>query len=223
MRLRALLLTLAALLTGACTPVTGEPATPAPAASEASAQLDALTVASARPMTGYSRDRFPHWRKVDDNCDVRDAVLKRDGTAVQASRTCKITKGSWFSPYDAKTYTSADVIDIDHMVPLANAWRSGADGWTDDQRAEFANDLARPQLLAVSRTTNRAKGDQDPSQWKPANRGYWCEYARRWIVVKSFWTLTVTEREKSALREMLGTCRAQSSGPPTSSPSPAAS
>jgi hypothetical protein len=172
-------------------------------------------------MTGYSRDRFPHWRKVDEYCDVRDAVLKRDGTGVQATRTCRITKGSWYSPYDARTYTDPDQIDIDHMVPLANAWRSGADGWTDDQRADFANDLTRPQLLAVSRATNRAKGDQDPSQWKPANRDYWCAYAQRWIAVKSHWKLTVTDREKSELREMLGTCQAQSSGPATSSPAPA--
>jgi hypothetical protein len=223
-RSRVLLVALAAAVLGGCTALNaGEPATPAPAASEAAGQLDALTVAAARPMTGYSRDLFPHWRKVDENCDVRDAVLKRDGTAVQATRTCKITKGSWYSQYDAKTYTDPDQIDIDHMVPLANAWRSGADTWTDEQRTEFANDLTRPQLLAVSRSTNRAKGDQDPSQWKPANRDYWCEYARRWITVKSFWTLTVTEREKSALREMLGTCRVQSSGPPTSSPSPAGS
>jgi hypothetical protein len=215
-------LVLAALLAG-CTPITGAPTAPTPAESEAAAQLDGLAVANARPMTGYSRDKFPHWRKVDEYCDVRDAVLKRDGTAVQATRTCKITKGSWFSPYDAKTYSDPDLIDIDHMVPLANAWRSGADSWPDDRRAEFANDLTRPQLLAVSRATNRAKGDQDPSQWKPANRDYRCEYARRWIVVKSFWGLTVTDREKTALREMLGTCRAQSSGPPTSSPSPAGS
>ena len=218
----ALPLVLAAALLGGCTPLTtGEAASPAP--SEATAQLDALTVAAAHSMTGYSRDRFPHWRKVDENCDVRDAVLKRDGTGVKATRTCKVTKGTWLSQYDAKTFKNPDLIDIDHMVPLANAWRSGADGWTDDQRAEFANDLTRPQLIAVSRSTNRSKGDQDPSTWKPANRDFWCEYARRWIVVKAFWKLTVTDREKSALREMLGTCRAQSSGPPTSSPAPAGS
>ena len=134
---------------------------------------------------------------------------------VQATKTCKITKGSWYSAYDGKTYTDPDLIDIDHMVPLADAWRSGADTWTDDQRTEFANDLTRPQLLAVSRATNRSKGDQDPSQWKPANRDYWCEYASRWIAVKSYWKLTVTSSEKSSLREMLGRCRAQSSGPPT--------
>jgi len=207
----------AAVLLGGCEPIVGGPqaSAPAPAASAAAAQLDALTVASPHSMSGYSRDRFPHWRRVDENCDTRDAVLKRDGTDVQATKTCKITKGSWYSAYDGKTYTDPDLIDIDHMVPLADAWRSGADTWTDDQRTEFANDLTRPQLLAVSRATNRAKGDQDPSQWKPANRDYWCEYATRWMAVKSYWKLTVTSSEKSSLREMLGRCRAQSSGPPT--------
>ena len=113
-------------------------------------------------MTGYTRDRFPHWRQVDENCDVRDAVLKRDGTGVQTSRTCKVTRGSWFSAYDAKTYTDPDQIDIDHMVPLANAWRSGADGWTDEQRTEFANDLTRPQLMAVSAVDQPVKGRPGP-------------------------------------------------------------
>ena len=224
MRFALPLVLAATLLAGGCTALpAGGSGPPTPQTSEAAAQLDALTVAPAHPMTGYSRDRFPHWRKVDEHCDVRDAVLKRDGTGVQATQTCKITKGTWSSPYDGKTYTDPDLIDIDHMVPLAAAWRAGADVWTDDQRADFANDLVRPQLLAVSRATNRAKGDQDPSQWKPANRGFWCDYSRRWIAVKSYWKLTVTDREKSALREMLGTCRAQSSGPPISSPAPAGS
>jgi hypothetical protein len=211
-----------ALTLGGCPAVGGQSAAPSGAAESAAvAQLDALTVAPPRPMTGYSRERFPHWRKVDSNCDVRDVVLQRDGTDVQVSRTCNVQRGRWLSAYDRKTYTDPDLVDIDHMVPLANAWRSGADAWTDEQRAGFANDLTRPQLLAVSRTSNRAKGDQDPSQWKPPNRGYWCEYAQRWIAVKHYWRLTVTEREKSELREMLGSCQAQSSGPPTSSPAPA--
>ena len=72
------------------------------------------------------------------------------------------------------------------MVPLANAWRSGAGKWTEEQRTEFANDLTRPQLMAVSAASNRSKGDQDPSQWKPPQKDYWCEYAQRWIAVKSF-------------------------------------
>jgi hypothetical protein len=207
---------IALILVAGCTPIDGEqPATGisgsgasgagAPPADVAG-QLDGLAVAKQRSMSGYSREKFPHWRRVDEKCDVRDAVLKRDGTGVEATATCKITKGTWKSAYDGKTFTDPQDIDIDHMVPLANAWRSGADKWTEEQRTEFANDLTRPQLMAVSATSNRSKGDQDPSQWKPPERGYWCEYARRWITVKSHWALSVTEREKSTLREMLGSC-----------------
>jgi hypothetical protein len=211
-------LTLAGCTTLAPGPPGGSAAPPA-AATAAAGQLDTLTVAPAKPMTGYSRDRFPLWRKVDKYCDTRDTVLMRDGSNVKASKTCKITSGTWLSPYDQKTVRDPQQIDIDHMVPLANAWRSGADGWTDEKRSDFANDLTRPQLAAVSATTNRSKGDQDPSTWKPPNTAFWCEYAERWIAVKAYWKLTLTDREKSALREMLGTCQASnSSTAPISSP-----
>ena len=92
------------------------------------------------------------------------------------------------------------------MVPLANAWRTGAKDWTDDKRGQFANDLTNPQLLAVTIGTNRSKGDQDPSEWKPPRHGYWCVYAQRWVAVKTYWKLSVTANEKAALQEMLGTC-----------------
>jgi Protein of unknown function (DUF1524) len=174
-------------------------------AAEARTSLAALTVAAWQPMTGYSRDRFPHWRKAGANCDVRDAVLKRDGKNVQLDG-CNVTGGSWYSWYDAKTYTELTKVDIDHMVPLANAWRSGADKWTDAKRSDFANDMERPQLFAVAASANRSKGDQDPSTWKPTNPGAWCDYARDWITVKAYWKLTVTAKEKDALAEMLNSC-----------------
>jgi hypothetical protein len=98
-------------------------------------------------------------------------------------------------------------VDIDHMVPLANAWRSGAAAWTTDRREQFANDLKDPQLVAVSASSNRSKGDQDPSTWKPKEPGAWCEYATKWIAVKAVWKLTVTTAEKSALNDMLEKCR----------------
>ncbi|NJC72829.1 HNH endonuclease [Planosporangium thailandense] len=176
-------------------------------ASQARADLDALTVAAPRSMAGYSRDRFPHWTQQGNGCDTREYVLKRDGTSVTTSTSCHATGGKWLSPYDHKTVTDAAKLDIDHVVPLANAWRSGANAWTDDKRSQFANDLTRPQLVAVSLTTNRAKGDQDPSQWKPPYQGYWCQYAENWITVKRYWQLTVTTAEKQALVDMLGTCQ----------------
>jgi hypothetical protein len=175
-------------------------------AGSATQQLAALTVAGWSSMTGYSRDKFKHWISQGNGCDTRDVVLKRDGTGVQATADCKIESGSWVSAYDGKSFTDPQELDIDHMVPLANAWRTGASAWTDDQRSAFANDLTRPQLLAVSLASNRSKGDQDPSQWKPPNTSYWCAYAQRWVAVKAYWKLTVTTDEKAALTQMLGRC-----------------
>jgi hypothetical protein len=174
-------------------------------AREVQVALNNLTVAASRPMTGYSRDRFSHWRKTGENCDVRDVVLERDGKNLKKNG-CNITDGQWYSVYDGLTVKDPLEVDIDHMVPLANAWRSGADKWTDQQRSDFANDLDRPQLIAVSRGSNRSKGDQDPSQWQPPNFQYYCKYAQAWITVKTFWQLTITKDEKGALTDMLGTC-----------------
>ncbi|HEX6967714.1 MAG TPA: HNH endonuclease family protein [Micromonosporaceae bacterium] len=173
---------------------------------QARALLDQLTVASSASMRGYSRERFPHWRKTGDNCNVRDTVLARDGSDIKFEG-CNVIGGRWLSRYDDRVLTDPLDVDIDHMVPLANAWRSGANDWDDRRRGEFANDLDRPQLFAVSKSSNRAKGDQDPSQWKPPSRDDWCQYAQDWIAVKHYWQLSITTAEKSALDDMLETCR----------------
>jgi hypothetical protein len=178
---------------------------PSPGTTDPAGRLAALTVAKAGSMRGYSRDKFPTWRKTGPNCDVRDSVLKRDGTTVKTSG-CNVVAGTWRSVYDGQVLNSPTKVDIDHLVPLANAWRSGASSWTTTEREDFANDLDDPQLVAVSASSNRAKGDQDPSTWKPKLRGEWCEYAENWIAVKSHWKLTVTIAEKAALIDMLEKC-----------------
>lgn len=167
-------------------------------------QLAELQVAEWASMRGYGRDQFSHWRSVD-GCDARQTVLARDGEDVAVNDDCRVTSGTWFSPFDGVTLTDPSDIDIDHLVPLANAWRTGAADWDDDRRADFANDLDTPQLIAVSASSNRAKGDQDPSQWQPL-REYWCQYAHDWIVVKHHWELWITQDEKDALTDMLDTC-----------------
>jgi hypothetical protein len=175
-------------------------------AAEATQELHDLSVKAGLSMAGYSRDRFHIWASQGDGCDTRDVVLKRQGKGVKTTSDCRITDGSWQSPYNLKTYTSPQSMDIDHVVPLGNAWLSGAKDWTDDQRKAFANDLTRPQLLAVDLSDNRSKGDQDPSQWKPPNHDFWCMYAEDWVTVKSYYKLSVTAAERSALDDMLGTC-----------------
>ena len=180
------------------------PAVPSEAAART--QLGGLTVAVTGTTVGYSRDRFPHWSTVSGPCTTREIVLQRDGTDVVPDSACAAASGSWYSPYEGATQTSADRIDIDHVVPLAEAWRSGASRWTESERQAFANDRAGPQLIAVTDTVNQTKGDQPPNFWRPPLRSYWCTYARMWVGTKHNWDLTITADERCALRSMLNTC-----------------
>lgn len=177
-----------------------------PSKSTAQAELNALTVASEGSMSGYSRDLFPHWITISGTCNTRETVLKRDGSGVVVDGSCYPISGSWFSPYDGNTWYSPSNIDIDHVVPLAEAWRSGASSWSTSSRQAFANDLTRPQLIAVTDYVNQAKGDQDPSTWQPPRTSYRCTYSKMWIQVKYSWGLRLQSSEKSALQSMLNTC-----------------
>ncbi|MGA6171358.1 HNH endonuclease family protein [Streptomyces sp. NPDC012600] len=177
-----------------------------PTAGQAKEQLAGLEVARHGSMSGYSRAKFPHWSSQGESCDTRETVLERDGTDVERDAQCRAVSGKWTSVYDDKPFTEARDLDIDHMVPLANAWRSGARTWTQDKRKEFANDLTRPQLLAVSASSNRSKGDQGPDEWQPPSKAYWCTYSRAWVSVKASYELSVTEAEADMLTEMLDTC-----------------
>ncbi|MCG7208170.1 GmrSD restriction endonuclease domain-containing protein [Streptomyces arenae] len=171
-------------------------------------ELAELNVADPHPMTGYSRAKFPHWVVQYGTCDTREVVLQRDGQDVVQDDQCRAISGTWTSPYDDKVFTASGQLDIDHMVPLANAWRSGADEWDTALRRKFANDLIEPQLVAVSAASNRSKGDQSPDQWTPPLHSYWCTYSRAWTHVKYAYHLNITEAEKNKLDEMLNTCPA---------------
>ncbi|KOV58794.1 GmrSD restriction endonuclease domain-containing protein [Streptomyces sp. MMG1121] len=179
-----------------------------PPAETVRKELGELNVAAPHPMTGYSRSKFPHWIIQYGTCDTREVVLKRDGKDVVQDEQCRAVAGTWTSPYDGKTFTASGQLDIDHVVPLANGWRSGADEWDTAMRRKFANDLTDPQLVAVSASSNRQKGDQSPDQWAPPLRSYWCTYARAWTHVKYVYRLNITEPEKNKLDEMLDTCDA---------------
>jgi hypothetical protein len=177
-----------------------------PAASTARTYLAGLTVAAWTHTTTYDRELFPHWHTVSGACNTRETVLKRDGSAVVVTSACTATSGSWYSPYDGGTWSAAADVDIDHMVPLKNAWISGAWAWTTAKRESFANDLTNPQLIAVTDHVNQSKGDKSPDSWKPALTGYHCTYARMWVKVKYVWQLSVTSAEKAAVTTMLNAC-----------------
>ncbi|MEV5971002.1 HNH endonuclease family protein [Streptomyces sp. NPDC051921] len=181
------------------------PPTPVSAAT-ARTYLAALTVKAEGSSTGYSRDLFPHWITQSGTCNTREVVLKRDGVNVVTDSSCASVSGSWYSAYDGATWTVASDLDIDHVVPLAEAWRSGANSWTTSRRQGFANDLTRPQLIAVTDNVNQAKGDQDPAEWLPSVTSYRCTYARMWVQVKYYYDLSVDSAEKSALQSILNGC-----------------
>ncbi|MER6914321.1 HNH endonuclease family protein [Streptomyces sp. NPDC000594] len=181
------------------------PPTPVDAAT-ARAYLARLTTTPEGSSSGYSRDRFPHWSAQYGTCNTREVVLKRDGVGVVQNASCAAVSGRWYSEFDGATWTAASDVDIDHMVPLAEAWRSGANSWTTAQRQGFANDLARPQLIAVTDNVNQAKGDKDPAEWLPPRTAYVCTYARMWVQVKHHYGLTVDTAEKNALQGVLNGC-----------------
>jgi hypothetical protein len=189
----------------------------APSADAALRQLSELSVRPAGSMSGYSREEFPHWSDArefgwklpggtpdPESCDAREAALIRDGSEERVEAYCDVASGNWFDPYGGKSYTDPGDIDIDHVVPLANAWRSGASSWSTTERESFAN--VPRDLLSVDDGLNQSKGDKGPEAWKPPRKAYWCVYAKKWIGIKHYWSLSVTGAERSALEQMLGTC-----------------
>ncbi|MEU9201454.1 HNH endonuclease family protein [Streptomyces sp. NPDC048332] len=196
-----------AATTGLLTAPSAQAAMPTPvSASTARTYLSELTVKAEGSSTGYSRDKFPHWITQSGACNTREVVLKRDGTNVSQDSSCAAVSGSWYSQYDGATWTAASDLDIDHMVPLAEAWRSGASSWTTAQRQALANDLTRPQLIAVTDNVNQSKSDQDPATWLPPRAAYKCTYVRAWVHVKHYYDLSVDSAEKSALQSALSGC-----------------
>lgn len=170
-------------------------------------------------MTGYSRERFDHWSNAQDHgweipafvshpgsCDARDGALIRDSRGEESvSPYCDVNSGTWRDPsYGGRTYYDPSEIDVDHVVALAESWRSGARDWTDAKRKRFAN--VPFDVLSVEDNLNASKGDRDPSEWKPPRTAYHCTYARKWINIKHYWKLSVDRPEKRALRSMLSTC-----------------
>ncbi|MEW1975839.1 cell wall-binding repeat-containing protein [Microbacterium profundi] len=177
-----------------------------------------LTVSDSATQIAYDRDLFGGWADADgDGCNTRyEVLIEASTTPVTVTAGCTLTGGTWVSPYDGFSTTLTTEIQIDHVVALAEAWRSGAWAWTDEQRSSFANDLDVPYALATSSSTaNQKKADKDPATWLPTNDAYTCEYVISWVLVKYRWSLTVDAQELSVLQSILsGECGATAVGLP---------
>ncbi|MFJ4673005.1 HNH endonuclease family protein [Kitasatospora purpeofusca] len=170
--------------------------------------IDALPVAD-EDRTGYERTKFRHWIDADrDGCDTRrEVILEEALEAPEVGPKCAMAGGLWLSLYDNVLVTDQGGLDVDHLVPLAEAWDSGASGWTAAERQRYANDLDEPRaLIAVTGKTNRSKADKDVSQWLPPAAGYHCTYAADWTAIKTRWGLNIDQREADALHRIASGC-----------------
>ena len=170
------------------------------------ALLLTITVQNERP-NGYSRSMFKHWVDADgDSCDTREEVLIAESTsrAQVDAYGCKVIEGDWLSPYDNAAHTNPSALDIDHMIPLKEAWDSGAWAWSAMKRQLFANDLTDARsLIAVTAGQNRSKSDRDPSNWLPPQTQYRCTYLAEWVAIKSHWKLSMDQSEFGRIKNVL--------------------
>ncbi len=222
---------LAAVLTGCRLSTTATPSgspgtagtattgTSAPRGSAAAA-LNRLPVKAAASMSGYARvkDFGPAWTDSTDDpggrnhCDTRDDILRRDltGVRLESGSRCTVASGVLDDPYTGRTIhftrgrSTSTAVQIDHLVPLGDAWTTGAAALPAAEREELANDPLN--LLAADGPANEGKGDSDASGWLPGTRAFRCEYVSRQIAVKVRYHLWVTPAEKAAMARVLASC-----------------
>ena len=165
------------------------------------AALNRLKVQSEY-QSGYSRDKFgSRWKDADgDGLDTRAEVLIAESKVRVFISGGIVRTGKWISLYDNRTWREGSKLDIDHVVALSEAWKSGAYRWSASRRLAFANDLGVSwSLRAVTNYVNRSKGDRDPDSWLPPYRAATCTYLVDWVAVKLRWGLSVDSAEKSSI------------------------
>jgi hypothetical protein len=157
------------------------------------------------PVKKYDRQKhFGGWinRSGDNSClDTRGLVLVRDSVKqTQVSSTCKVESGQWHDPYTDTDVKSAAAIQIDHLVPLKNAYMTGAYDWDFNKRCLYANYLGDQfHLLSVSGHENMSKSDRAPDEYMPPNKKIACSYLKIWLETKLIWNLRLTPNEVTGI------------------------
>lgn len=186
---------------------------PVNATGDAVEALEKIAVKGRAAKTGYERTQFGNGWAVQEGCDTRNIILHRDLTNTVVDESCRITRGVLNDPYTGKVInfargeTSSQAVQIDHVVALSNAWQTGAQGLTSEQRVAFANDPL--ELLSVDGEANQQKSDGDAATWLPANKAFRCQYVARQIAVKAKYQLWVASAEKDAMLRILSVCPGQ--------------
>ncbi len=193
------------------------PLAPASAAEQkASVVLETLLVKGRAPKTGYDRNSFGGWADLDnDSCHTRDEILMRDLQSVtfDPNESCQVQTGTFIDPYSGTRIDflqgrgTSNLVQIDHVVAVSDAWQKGAFKWGSATKISFYNDPLN--LLAVQGRLNSQKGDGDAATWLPPLKSYRCAYVARQIAVKAKYAIWVTTAEKSAMKTILAKCPGQ--------------
>ena len=169
--------------------------------------LNDLKVANDCRAPNYSRKEWHHWIDEDgDGKNTRQEVLFSESLISPTLRADgkKVISGRWYDPYTDNLFAKPENLDIDHFVPLGETHKSGGCHWSAAKKKRYANALMhKEELIAVSKKTNRSKGQKDPSKWLPQNEDYHCEYVSTWILIKDRWNLWVDPKEKKAIKRII--------------------
>ena len=164
-----------------------------------------LALFSQIAFANYTRSSFKHWIDDDGDClNTRQEVLQKDSLESVKIQDCRVIQGKWYDHYGGQFYTQTSKLDIDHIVPLHEAWKSGADKWTAEKTKQFANDYEN--LIAVNKSLNRQKSDKDPAEWLPPHKEYICEYIARWVYIKQKYNLKMDTKEQEKIKKIQGNC-----------------
>lgn len=169
--------------------------------------LEKIKISTAYYGQDYVRSYFGDGWQSTGGCDTRNIILNRDMSDVTVNQSCQVIRGTLHDPYTGKMIyfergsDSSSLVQIDHVVALSNAWKTGAYLLSESERIKLANDPL--ELLAVDGQSNQQKSDGDASQWLPDNKSFWCDYVARQIAVKGKYDLWMVESEYSTIKNIL--------------------
>jgi hypothetical protein len=181
------------------------PAVPRPVAGDLTiSELLGVVRVADEELVDYARSDWDHWSDLDnDGCDTRCEVLQDE---MLGSIPALGGAPGYVSIYDLVVFSTSDTssMDLDHVVALSEAARSGGQAWPPSEKEAFANDLGwSGSLVLVSASSNRSKGDRDPADWLPpvaaTDPVAGCQYLEDWLSVKYRWDLTIDPQERSAI------------------------
>jgi 5-methylcytosine-specific restriction endonuclease McrA len=159
-------------------------------------------------VTLYDRSDWPHWSDEDKDCqNTRHELListSSEGVTFKTNKQCNVLVGEWYDPYSGDTFTISKDLDLDHIVPLKFAHGHGADKWSRERKAMFANDL--DNLILAKASLNRQKGAKGPTEWLPPNFLYRCEYIARFNSVMVKYELSYIPLEQIMINGMVKVC-----------------